>query len=106
MNKAKSSIPWDEVVREFLTDPAEARIFLEGAIKEYLVDSNHAVFLRCLRQVVDAQMGMSELARITGKSRQHLYAALSEKGNPRLDTILAILNAVGVLGSPERKEAA
>ncbi|MBX2822855.1 MAG: putative addiction module antidote protein [Rhodothermaceae bacterium] len=106
MKKIKPSRPWDEVVIELLVDPEEARLYLETAIEEYLKDGNHAVFLTCLRHVVDAQMGMSELAKRTGKSRQHLYAALSEEGNPRLDTILAILNAVGVLGASLKKEAA
>ena len=97
MSKKQAYREWDDVAVDFLSDPDEARIFLLGAIDEYQEDGDHTAFLLCLRQVVEAQMGFTELARRIGKSRQHLYEALSAKGNPRLDTVLAILKAVGVL---------
>jgi probable addiction module antidote protein len=46
-----------------------------------------------LRTVVDAVGGMSVLAEKTGLSRETLYRTLSERGNPRLDTLAAILAA-------------
>ncbi len=99
---SKSYRKWDEVTAAFLSDPEDARIFLIDALEAYQEDGDQAAFLQCLRQVVEAQMGFTELSRRTGKSRQHLYEALSANGNPRLDTMLAILSAVGVL----QKEAA
>jgi probable addiction module antidote protein len=39
---------------------------------------------------------MTELARRTGLSRETLYRTLSAKGNPRLDTLAAILSAFGL----------
>lgn len=94
---SKSYRNWDTVAKSLLSDPDEARVFLTDALEAYQEDGDQPAFLQCLRQVVEAQMGFTELARRTGKSRQHLYAALSAKGNPRLDTMLAILRAVGVL---------
>ncbi len=99
---SKSYRKWDTAVKSLLGDPEDARVFLVDALEAYQQDGDQAAFLQCLRQVVEAQMGFTELARRTGKSRQHLYAALSANGNPRLDTMLAILSAVGVL----QKEAA
>lgn len=49
-----------------------------------------------LRTVADALGGMAALAEKTGLSRETLYRTLSEKGNPRLDTLGAILHAFGL----------
>jgi probable addiction module antidote protein len=49
-----------------------------------------------LRTVADALGGMAALAEKTGLSRETLYRTLSEKGNPRLDTLSAILGAFGL----------
>ena len=51
----------------------------------------HALPL-ALRTAADV-LGMTELARRTGLSRESLYRTLSSKGNPRLDTLTAILAA-------------
>ncbi|MGH8291772.1 MAG: DNA-binding protein [Steroidobacteraceae bacterium] len=39
---------------------------------------------------------MAALARKTGLSRETLYRTLSARGNPRLDTLAAILKAFGL----------
>jgi probable addiction module antidote protein len=39
---------------------------------------------------------MGVLAEKTGLSRETLYRTLSEKGNPRLDTLAAILEVFGL----------
>ena len=49
-----------------------------------------------LRTVATAAGGIASLARRTGLSRETLYRTLSEKGNPRLDTLTAILEAFGL----------
>jgi putative addiction module killer protein len=49
-----------------------------------------------LRTVVDAVGGMAALADKTGLSRETLYRTLSERGNPRLDTLAVILAAFGL----------
>ena len=49
-----------------------------------------------LRTVVDAVGGMSALAHKTGFSRETLYRTLSERGNPRLDTLAVILAVFGL----------
>ncbi len=40
--------------------------------------------------------GMSSLARDTGISREALYKAFSDNGNPTLDTLLRVMKAFGV----------
>ncbi len=49
-----------------------------------------------LRTIVDAVGGMASLADKTGLSRETLYRTLSERGNPRLDTLAVILSAFGL----------
>jgi probable addiction module antidote protein len=40
--------------------------------------------------------GMTQVARDAGLSRESLYRALSQEGNPSLSTILKVLAAVGL----------
>ncbi|MDK2756981.1 MAG: putative addiction module antidote protein [Blastomonas fulva] len=49
--------------------------------------------------------GMTEIARQTGLGRQALYNALSENGNPTLETLLAVLSALGLRLSVTRDAA-
>ena len=49
-----------------------------------------------LRTVAEALGGMAELAERTGLSRETLYRTLSHRGNPRLDTLAALLGAFGL----------
>jgi len=39
--------------------------------------------------------GMTDVARDSGVSREALYRALSEKGDPRLSTVTNVLSALG-----------
>lgn len=49
-----------------------------------------------LRTVAEALGGMTALAERTGLSRETLYRTLSKDGNPRLDTLAALLDAFGL----------
>lgn len=49
--------------------------------------------------------GMSEVARRAGVGRQALYSALSENGNPTLETLTAVLGALGLRLTVERNAA-
>jgi len=46
--------------------------------------------------VVARAKGMTEIARETGLSREQLYRSFSERGNPTLKTMIAVMRAVGV----------
>jgi len=50
--------------------------------------------------------GMTKIARKTGLGRQALYNALSEKGNPTLETLMAVLDALGLELTVQPKKAA
>ena len=78
-----------------LKDPEEARIYLDVALEEYEKDKDTEAFLLALRDVAEAQGGLGRLSERTKLNRQNLYKALSEKGNPRLQTVEEILNGLG-----------
>jgi probable addiction module antidote protein len=81
--------------------PFDAADYLddEETIAEYLTaaleDPNPDVFLAALRDVARAR-GITQLARDAGLGRESLYKALSPGAKPRYDTILKLLNALGV----------
>ena len=72
-----------------LRSNAEIAAYIEGM----LADGDARAVPVALRTVADAVGGMSVLAERTGLSRETLYRTLSERGNPRLDTLAAILAA-------------
>lgn len=49
--------------------------------------------------------GMSEIARKSGLGRQALYTALSEDGNPTLATLVAVLHALGLELTVQKRAA-
>ena len=65
-------------------------------LNEALADEDPSVFLLALKNVHEAQGGqITDLAKKTNLSRENIYRILSEKGNPKLSSIIALLNAVG-----------
>lgn len=79
-------------------DPAAA---LNGpeAIAVFMADAfetGNAEHIAQALGIVARAKGMTELARETGLSREQLYRSFSEKGNPTLRTMLAVMRALGV----------
>jgi probable addiction module antidote protein len=50
--------------------------------------------------VIARARGMTQLARDTGVSRESLYRALSEGGNPEFATIIKVMSALGLRMKP------
>lgn len=69
---------------------------IAGYIEGMLEDGDGRAVPIVLRTVADSLGGMAALADRTGLSRETVYRTLSDKGNPRLDTISAILAAFGL----------
>lgn len=74
-----------------LTDPQEAAAYLDAVLE--LEDP--AALLVALRHVAAAH-GMAEITRRAGMGDKSLFRALSDKGNPTLDTVTKVLHAVGL----------
>jgi probable addiction module antidote protein len=82
---------YKEDLLKALTNPEEAREYLNAALE----DENPEVFLLALRDVVEANSTMSELARGTNRNRESLYKTLSAQGNPQLNSVRSILSNLG-----------
>ena len=80
-------------VSEQLRTPEEMAAYLDA----WLVDApdDAAGIARALGDIARAK-GMSQVARDTGLSRESLYKALSENGNPSFATVLKVATALGV----------
>jgi probable addiction module antidote protein len=48
---------------------------------------------------------MTDIAKKTGLGRQALYTALSENGNPTLETLVAVLTALDLELTVQKKAA-
>ena len=49
--------------------------------------------------------GMTEVANKAGLGRQALYSALSENGNPTLETLTSVLSALGLQLTVQKRAA-
>jgi probable addiction module antidote protein len=65
-------------------------------VEAMLEDGDARAVPVALRTVAEAVGGMAALAEKTGLSRETLYRTLSLSGNPRLDTLAAVLAAFGL----------
>ena len=74
---------WDAA--EFLSDDQDIRHYLEAAFE----DGDPALIREAFKTVARAR-GMTALATETGLSRETLYKAFGENGNPTLDTLLKV----------------
>ena len=85
---------------EFLDNTEDEASLLNSAVE----DGSPAFIAAALGAVARAHGGIDRLAADTGLSRQSLYKALSENGNPTLKTVLKVLDALGLQMHIERKE--
>lgn len=90
MNAPRDKIYADSL-NKALTDPAEAAAYLDAVMEL----GEPAAVLVALRQVVKAH-GMAEVTRRTELGDKSLFKALNENGNPTLDTVNKVLQAVGL----------
>ena len=86
---------------KYIREPEDVIDFLNDAL-----ESGHAPYIAAVLGDVARSQGMTRLAAKTGVNRQALYTALSENGNPTLETLLKVLGAMGVRLRVETAEAA
>jgi probable addiction module antidote protein len=96
----RASVNYDQGLKEALADPREAAAYLNAALE----DGSQDVFLMALRDVADAR-GFSRLARESSLNRENMYRILSEKGNPQLSSLKALLDSLGLKLAVEPKQA-
>lgn len=76
---------------EYLDSEEGIRIFLSDAF-----ETGDPKYISKALGIAARAKGMTELAKQTGIRREQLYQALSESGNPTLQTLMPVLAALGV----------
>ena len=85
---------YDDVMAEvFRDDPALAVESLNTLLEEGCTQGELLVILR---QLAQAQGGISQISARAGLNEKSLYRTLSGQGNPRLSSLNAILHALGL----------
>ena len=75
---------------EYLTSPeVQAELVAEA------FESGDPKFIAHALGTVARARGMTEVSRASGVSREALYRALSQEGDPRLSTLTSVLSALG-----------
>ena len=82
---------WD--VTDQLRTPEDMRLYLEACAEE---DPGDGSLIRAALNDIARAGNMSRLARDIGMSREGLYKALSEDGNPTFATVMRITRALGL----------
>ena len=88
---AETFTRWD--VTDHLHTAEDARLYLEAAFEEDLGDGR---LIRAALSDIARASNMSQLARQVGMSREGLYKALSENGNPNFNMMMKIISALGM----------
>ena len=91
-----SSISHDDWVAGYLqNDTKLAAEYLRRAMEEENEEGGQYVLLRAMQQLAKAQE-MGKVAKRAGIKRESLSRMLSPRGNPRLSSFFAVLNAMGL----------
>jgi probable addiction module antidote protein len=91
MGKEKELTTYKADLLEDLRDPEYAAVYLESALE----GGSPEQFLLALRDVAEARK-ISTIAQVSNLNRENLYKMLSVSGNPRLKSLTAILDSVGL----------
>ncbi|MGO4670054.1 addiction module antidote protein [Bosea sp. 2RAB26] len=78
-------------IQEHLKTPEQQLAYIEAALEE----DDPAFLAKALGEVARAR-GMTQVAKDAGVTREALYRALSEKGDPRLSTLMGVMKALGL----------
>ena len=78
-------------VSEYLKDEASIAAYLSAVVEE----GDSKLLISAIGDIAKAR-GMSKIASESGLGRESLYKALNSDAKPRFDTILKVLNALGV----------
>ncbi len=86
---SNKTTPFDAA--DYLDTPEDIAAFLDESLKI----GDPAFFAKALG-IASRAKGMTEIAKEAGVSRESLYRALSEDGDPRLSTLFGVIKALGL----------
>ena len=83
---------YQESLIHALRDPEEAAAYLNAALE----DGRGEMFLVALRNVAEANGGMSAVSQKSKLNRANLYKIFSKNGNPEINSLSQILRLFGL----------
>lgn len=86
---AIETTPFDAA--EYLGDPKSQAELINDAF-----ESGDPHYIAHALGIIARARGMTQLSRDSGVTREALYKALSQDGDPRLSTLTSVLSALGV----------
>ena len=86
---------WDAFLIEQLAEKEDVSGFLDAVIEEYQIHGNLTTIQLALQYVVEAQGGISELAKKTDIEPRFLSEVLDKTETPKIDTLRTVLNVLG-----------
>ncbi len=99
-------------MRDISNDEAMAQVFREDPpyavelLNDILKDGDQGELLIALRQMAKAFGGVQSVAEKARLNPTQLYRTLSAEGNPELNSLLAVVRALGLRLAVERVKAA
>ena len=78
---------------DYLKSDEDLIEYIEASMED--AGDDPALIAAALGNIARAR-GMGQLAEDTGITREGLYKALSENGNPRLGTVMKVMRALGL----------
>lgn len=88
----KPAVSYYDELMKVLKDPEEASAYLNAALEA----GDKKAFLLALKNVVEAQGGMTRISRRAKVNRVSLYKMLSSNGNPAFENVLRLLQSAGI----------
>ncbi len=85
--------PWDSA--ELLSSKDDVAAYLDAVFEDAAQTNDYSLIPHALGAIARAK-GMTDIARETGLSRESLYKALSEDGNPSFATVMKVLQALSI----------
>ncbi|MFN3312223.1 MAG: addiction module antidote protein [Hyphomonas sp.] len=78
-------------IQDHLKTPEDRAAYLAAAFEE----GDSAFIIQALNDISRA-IGMTDVAKAAGVTREGLYKSLGENGDPKLSTLLGVMHALGV----------
>jgi probable addiction module antidote protein len=101
MKRMDSNLGYARLLTELAGDRELVIAYVKTAMENISSSDDKGAGLIALRLVAEAYGGLGAVSKATGVSRATVYRTLSADGNPRLDTLIALLRIVGLRLSVE-----